>query len=373
MSDKNRKKTSEEQLNLETNEKTAQIEQEIDENKEKIKNYKKQAARSFVLAFSTLIAIIAICIAWFVSNNTVTMTGTSISAEDSVPFELGSAGVRQTSEEEKLGDFLSVGTLTPFTDYINIDFANKKSSKVSNADLNIYTGSSGLAWYLESQESFFPGVSGELEFYIIPKQEGLKKATIKLSLEGYAENGSNAEKKNDDTLQNLIQGHILIFGAVDDKIGYSGWVAPNEPLTINAETFGLENNTFQKNVAYKITFHWIWPRYFRNYIYTKRSSQNDLFTDATPTGDGTDYNKLLNFVNAQRPNSADSNVSDSTQKSKLFYSADGSLETDPNMKEKIHNKMADAVYESCNKYYNLADEYIGNNADYIYVKVEVEP
>lgn len=369
MSDKNKKKPSDEQLDLETSEKTAQIEQEIDENKEKIKNYKKQAARSFVLAFSTLIAIIAICIAWFVSNTTVTMTGTSISAEDSVPFELGSAGERQASEVEKWKDFLSDGTEKQITGYINIDFANKKSSKVSDVNLDIYTGTSGLAWHLESQESFFPGVSGELEFYIIPKQEGLKKATIKLSLEGYTENGSKVEKKNDDTLQNLIQGHILIFGAVDDKIGYSGWVAPNESLTIDAKTFEPVNGVFQKDVPYKITFHWIWPRYFRNYIYTKRSSQNDLFTDATPTEDGTDYKKLLDFVNAQRPDKINSNAG---EKNKLFYSSDGSLETDGNMKKDIHNKMADAVYESCNKYYNLADEYIGNNADYIYVKVEVE-
>lgn len=43
----------------------------FDDNQQKIKTYKKKVARSFILAFTTLIAIIAICIAWFVANNRV--------------------------------------------------------------------------------------------------------------------------------------------------------------------------------------------------------------------------------------------------------------------------------------------------------------
>ena len=74
----------------------------FDDNQQKIKTYKKKVARSFILAFTTLIAIIAICIAWFVANNRVSGTNSSVSAQSSIPFELASMGVRQEAEEKAL-------------------------------------------------------------------------------------------------------------------------------------------------------------------------------------------------------------------------------------------------------------------------------
>ena len=92
---------------------------ENNETTEKITRYKKQAARSFVLAFTTLIAIIAVCIAWFVSNTKVTMTGTSISAENTVPFELASAGERQKPElsQGKLSEGSNENNYSNYIDY----------------------------------------------------------------------------------------------------------------------------------------------------------------------------------------------------------------------------------------------------------------
>ena len=38
----------------------------------------------------------------------------------------------------------------------------------------------------------------------------------------------------------------------------------------------------------------------------------------------------------------------------------------------IDINMSDEIFESCTNYYNLADEYIGKNAQYIYVELNAE-
>ena len=66
-----------------------------DELLEQIEEEKKQVKKSAVLAFAALIAIIALCIAWFVCNTKVHSTGSNISA-DAKSVELrtyGSAGI----------------------------------------------------------------------------------------------------------------------------------------------------------------------------------------------------------------------------------------------------------------------------------------
>ena len=80
--------------------KTDQIPDELEnlspeELQERIQEEKKNAKRSLRFASTALLAIVAVCIAWFVANNRVTMTGTQISAENTVPFELASIGSRQ--------------------------------------------------------------------------------------------------------------------------------------------------------------------------------------------------------------------------------------------------------------------------------------
>ena len=58
---------------------------------EQIENDKKQAKRSIVFAMTALIAIIILCIAWFVANNRVSGSSSAVSANDS-GIELGSDG-----------------------------------------------------------------------------------------------------------------------------------------------------------------------------------------------------------------------------------------------------------------------------------------
>ena len=69
-----------------------------DELLEEIAVNKRKLKQSFGFAFVALIALIALGIAWFMSNSKVTLTGTSVSAQDDRLFELASVGERQTAE-----------------------------------------------------------------------------------------------------------------------------------------------------------------------------------------------------------------------------------------------------------------------------------
>ncbi len=284
----------------------------------------------------------------------------SISAENSLRFELASVGDRQNAEKNELSESLSDGIPRNYDKYIDIETG--KEVEVTD-DRIFYTGTNDLAWHLNRQENLAPGASGDLVFYLIPKVNGLKTAEVTLDLAGYKKivGSGNAEKIEDEKLQALIKGHILLFENLDDEKGYSNWIGKynsraetfSNSFTVNAP----EESGFQKEVPYKVTLHWIWPKYFRNYIYNLRSTEEDLFA-GTLVGNET-YTAINNFVNAQ----AGTSVSlDYMFEKDNDFSISGSINVD----------MSDAVLDSCSKYYNKADEYIGKTAGYVYVQIVVK-
>lgn len=115
-----------------------------DELLEEIAVNKRKLKQGFVFAFVALIAVIALGIAWFMSNSKVTSTGTSVSAQDDRLFELASVGGRQTAEASYLKDeskknILSAGLERTYASYIengsaegtNISCRHRKSCLVS--------------------------------------------------------------------------------------------------------------------------------------------------------------------------------------------------------------------------------------------------
>ena len=328
-----------------------------DELLEEIAVNKRKLKQSSVFAFVALIAVIALGIAWFMSNSKVTSTGTSVSAQDDRLFELASVGERQSAEASYLKDeskksILSAGTEKPYDSYIENGTEVQKQQ-------TYYVGTGSLAWYLDSQESILPGANGKLEFYIIPKKDNVKSVTVSFDINGYVYTNegkadNRAVKSEDTTLQNLIQGHILFFQQLDDEHGYQKWLEADKPFVIEAP----ENGSFKKDVPYKVTIYWIWPQYFRNYVYTQKSTQGDLFTDAANQTDGSDYARINTFINSQR--------TIEKGKNKLFYDESANVQvTSP-----INKDMAQDTLEQCSNYYNKADEYIGTNAKYIYVGIK---
>ena len=76
----------------------------LEELHKQIEKGKRKASRSIVFAIAAIIAIIAIGVAWFVSNTKVSAIGAKISADNPVSFELGSTGSRSPAESDKLKD-----------------------------------------------------------------------------------------------------------------------------------------------------------------------------------------------------------------------------------------------------------------------------
>ena len=324
-----------------------------DELLEEIAVNKRKLKQSFIFAFVAVIAVIVLGIAWFMSNSKVTSTGTSISAQDDRLFELASVGKRQTAEASYLIDeskksILSAGTERTYASYI-------ENGKEVQKRQTYHVGTGSLAWYLDSQESILPGANGKLEFYIIPKKDDVKSVTVSFDINGYVyTNEGNADnravKSENTTLQNLIQGHILFFQQLDDEHGYQKWLKADESFVIEAP----ENGSFKKDVPYKVTIYWIWPQYFRNYVYTQKSTQGDLFTDAA----NQTYARINTFINSQR--------TVKTSQNKLFYDESGTVQVGSD----INKDMAQDTLDQCSNYYNKADEYIGTNAKCIYVGIK---
>lgn len=321
---------------------------------EQIENDKKQAKRSTVFAITALIAIIILCIAWFVANHLVKGITGGTSAKNNIPFELASVGDRQNVEKNLLKDdagnnILSDGNeTTSYEKYIDITTGNEVSQEQT-----YYIGDSNLAWHLNGQQSLMPGASGRLDFYIIPRQDNLKSVTLSMEAVAYQSvNNHRATESTDATLQNLIHGHILFFKHVDDTYGYSGWLQADQSFTIDAPS-----GTFEKDVPYKMTIYWVWPQYFRNFVYTKKSTQGDLFTDATDQSANSEYAKFVEFVNSQTTVAPGTN--------QLFYDAQ-SISIDGS----VNKNMLQATLDACSLYYDQADEYIGTKAGYVYVGIK---
>ncbi len=357
-----------------------------EELRQEIQQDKKKATRSLVLAVTALIAIIAICIAWFVANNVIKGGTGDVSAGTDSRFELASTGERQIPEEKyylkdnSKDTKLSAGQSEEFDKYYDIETQSWVSKSKS-----YYLGLSGIAWYQNGQTVVEPGANGTLEFYVIPRKSGLKSMTITLKAEAYRILGDGtgdsdgtdvrARRSEDEVLQNMIDGHILMFRNLDDDKGYSGWIPPvkaagedsedagtyGNVFTITANDAGLSDGEFEENKLYKITVYWVWPKYFRNFIYNSTSLNGDLFSDISPAND--DYTELLSFVNAQK----EMGISGG---SKLFYSNDKGVQkvTD----KEIDSDMSDEVLKACDKYYNQADEYIGTQAGYVFISAAVE-
>lgn len=335
---------------------------------------KKKAVRSLFMALSALVVMVGFCIAWFVSNHRVNATGMNIETANAQDFQLASKGKRQEAEQKYLKNEDSQNFLNNGTAYlINSDGKMIDASDDTDNTENYYVGFTNLAWRLDDDVTLMPGASGSMTFYIIPRKENLTSANLTFTLKAYEDDTKTgvAAVSKDNQLQNLVMGHILFFRNRDADGSYAGWIAPDENgsyLMANSEysfTVTPENKTtFEKDKPYRVTLYWIWPNYIRNYIYTNQN--RSLFTNP----DNNDYQKLITFLNNEnfQNNKAEQKFS------KMFYvkqDSDAASAAKP-VSGNIDSNITDAVLNECNEAYNNADQYIGENARYLYVDVTVD-
>lgn len=287
---------------------------------------------AFVLAALSVFFII--CIAWFAMNDQVNSNTGAVSAQQDI-VRIASKGVRQTAESKMSGWNLAEGT------YKTID----------NEDY-YYTEGGEIAWRLAEDYSVMPGANGSIDFYIIPNHDGAQTITLYMGLAGYkkgrdAEGKEIVESVNDGTLNALLNGHILLFNNKDENGFYSDWL-------FNVNEGGIINNTikveippeWEKDKPYQCTVYWIWPKRYENMI-SHRLDSNDIFAE-----DSNEIAEFQSFIDRQ------SNTSTQIEGTSYAYSYIF-----------LWNHWPLEASSDCSKAYNLADEYIGTNADYLYLTI----
>ena len=344
---------------------------------EQIQNYKHQwkiFIRTGIVILAAVIAIIIACIAWFVSNNKVTGSGIGIRSAGS-DFELAADAGADGKNSAGAYDHLleaSSGTEETLEDksYITTDGSHTSItwSIVNESNMRNNQNKLGIE----------PGTSGMLRFYIISHKDGALNVTLDLGLTGYTNGtGSTIEKVN-DTAQKLVKGHILLFAGYEQRTNsYEGWISEDaDPWTMTLDegitltrntdgtlTWAVENA--KKDTAYPVQIYWIWPEILGSYLRKDQTATGNrpiLFPEEPATGENTSGNpKAL-------PKDLYEKMS---QNGKYFRYESKDDQVTAEILWQMRNDFNPVIYGEIANYYNLADQYLGENVRYLKLKLEV--
>lgn len=361
--------------------------QQAQEEMQNLKNQWKTFFRTGIFLFAAVAAMIILGIAWFVSNNKVAGTGTSISASGS-DFDLAADITGAASTKGMYDELLDVpfGTETKITEQTFLATNDTNDSITwaikDDSNLNNQTGANGIE----------PGSSGSLTFYIISHKDGPLSLTLDVALTGYSYGGEDDKEpttsanitqlKSDDKAQKLLEGHVLLFAGYDSDTDsaqktYKAWISEDAEawtrsldkdadgktsvsLSRDADgklTWTAENAV--KETAYPVTLYWIWPERLESYImsaeaYTGRRPL--LFPDDT-------YLPQKFFTTMCTAD--DSNRYFRWKEVETFKTT-----VTPAVLSNMRTNFNPVIYKSISEYYNLADQYLGENVRYIKLKVE---
>lgn len=364
---------------------------------ELLKNQWKIFFRTGIIVVAAFIVMIVVSIAWFVSNTRVDATGVAIRPAD-MPFDLAAAGTESSVSADR-GMYDELLTVSPgasreikgkkywSTDgsHTSICWAVTPESNMNN------TGEDGKPTGIE------PGSYGKMIFYIIPNKDGPLKVMLELVLAGYqiADDKKNAENvtKNDLTevtdpsLQQLLEGHILLFAGYNEKAGcYKGWISRDAgvwrmSLGSGTEAAVLEvksgkltwNNTdAQKDTAYPVTIYWIWPERLESYL-----RKADGYSGKNPLLFPEDRSSEENALLALPENlfATMSKVEKNSSSNRYFRWEDSAKFQENVTKDtlsQIREKFNPALYSMVAAYYDSADQYLGKNVQYVQLKLDAQ-
>ena len=339
--------------------------------------------RTGIIMFAALVAIIIACIAWFVSNNKVTISGTKVQSAGS-EFELAAAAKPNSENSAGVYDKLldvPTGTETSIGDqkFLATDGSHTSITWAITDDSNMNNNTKG---------GIEPGASGKMTFYIISQKDGPLSVTLDLTLTGYtgeetAETSSNLHKA-DTKAQQLLKGHVLLFAGYDsDKHSYKGWISEDAApwsMTLDTKevvlsrtengklTWSVQNA--EKDTAYPVTIYWVWPEMLGSYLVKDQSSIGKrpvLFPEDWKDG-SNHLTELPQTLFTTMCNSGGN---------RYFYwkeSENGDFK-ETVKKEKLNQMRTDfnpVMYGTLAVYYNQADEYLGSNVRFVKLKLDAQ-
>lgn len=283
--------------------------------------FRRQLWKCIFFSLVVVCVIAIFSVAWFVSNSQVRSSVTPISAGFD-PIKLATRGERQK-----------------FDYYLNLE---KPDGDMVTYNGEEYYCSNGDTIALRlSRDSYevFPGSKGKVEFYIIPGG-GVSKVTLQIGLGAYSEDDNKTVNRiNDDVLNALMSGHILLFDSYENGV-YSDWLfqenESNSGIFNNSITVDLSDKS--KDAPVLVDFYWIWPLRYENMLNDLNGVQ-EFIEEQSTDGKMTPLNTPLNS---------------GYRYSHIF----------------LTNKTDLSLGTTRSEAYDLADEYIGSNAQYLYLTIQ---
>lgn len=297
----------------------AEYRQVADEHVKTLKDFWKDFLVSGIFILAAIVIIFA-CLAWFAANNRVGATGSSISARGP-RFTITS--VVTAGQDSHAGVYDDSTTMEKESDELSF-------SVTDSSNLNNYT-----------QEGLYPGASGVLSFTVTPYVDDIGDITISLSRIIQTKNNAT----DDTALLNLLRGHLLFFTAKNGDY-YSDRVT--DSITIESG----ELYKGGKLTPVPIDLYWIWPEYFQNYVLTGNVGYyKNLFA---PTGGAEpDYNALIADMNNNPTN--------------YYFGTVGGKDS-----VSVGSDMPSDDMTTGAALFNNADEKLGNEVDYLKIKLKAQ-
>lgn len=342
---------------------------------DQIEHYKQQwkvFLRTGIFVLVALVAIIIACIAWFVSNSKVSISGLNIQAAGS-EFDLAAAGTR-----ENKGVYDNLLDVQPGTDIKLSDVAYASTDGEHTSVTWAITEDSNMN--NKTETGINPGSGGSLTFYIISHKDGKLSVTLNLAFTGYS-GEENAISSGDLTevgedIQQLLEGHILLFAGYDAKTNsYQNWISDDAgKWNVN---LGTENNNISlsrdeqgnviwsaenavRDTAYPVTLYWIWPEILSSYLVTDQQYTGNrpiLFETESDLPDDL-YKKMC-----------------STERNRYFLVTDqtefSNVVTEGRLKQ-MRTDFNPAIYGNMSVYYNMADQVLGEKVRFLKLKLDAQ-
>ena len=360
-----------------------------------LKDQWKTFFRTGPIVIAAAIVMIAVSIAWFVSNTKVDATGVQIRAAGS-EFDL--AAEAKTDVESATGATLSI--------------EDKKFGYTGE-------GKTSISWAITDDSNMQnnkdlgiePGSSGKLTFYIISHKDGPLSVNINPTFTGYYVEGWNSTaatntavklsdlKELDKTTQQLLEGHVLFFAGYDEKSNsYKAWISDDaEPWNMTLKntcikTSNVGNDTESSEAplltrnedgsltwkidqavseaAYPVTIYWVWPEMLESYL---GKEQNTRYPLLFPKDSSETYN-LCTLPQNLFTTMCTTGNSDVKSNRYFRWEDQETFKTTVTADKlsQMRNKYNPAVYGAIAAYYNLADQYLGRNVQYAKLTLDAQ-
>lgn len=337
-----------------------------EELEKEIENNKRKVARSIIFIAAAAIAFIAICIAWFVSNNRVSGTSGTVSAKYS-GIEIGSEG--KAGVHDDLLKTIKDGITSYFPEKKeehdtsqggSINWMLSENSNMKNyKDGDSFNETTGAEY--RKEYAMEPGTKGKLDFFIKPYEAGYLSLDFSLDISPFhIETDKPVTVGNNTAEAGLLRGHILYFlgekQSDENTIKYT-WIKDGK--------FQIKIQNAKKDTKYNYSIYWVWPLNLSTILLNNGDeflNESDVeFDDKDSTG------KLRNTI-----------VTDMTEHpEKYFFSSLTGKPLNTNYDEvqkisKIHENSgkADGTYDKqlfvdLSSYHNQADMKIGAGISFV--------